>query len=147
MPYDDDTAPLMLLVGKSAADRFGCALTAKTFALRVGLSPKGAEELAIAASELASNVIRHANNGTIALRVSAEPRRHILMVCRDQGPGIVNTEDARKDGYSRGHMITPDSRTDGLGKGLGAVERLVDELRIESVLGMGTTVTVRKWLR
>ncbi|MFT3928526.1 MAG: ATP-binding protein [Myxococcales bacterium] len=142
----EDTAPLMLLLGKSASDRFGCASSVKLFARRVGLSPKRAEELAIVASELASNVIRHADSGALELRLESQPRPHVLLVCRDRGPGIVNPDEARRDGFSRGQMLAPDARREGLGKGLGAVERLVDELRIESVVGCGTTVIVRKWM-
>jgi serine/threonine-protein kinase RsbT len=136
-----------VLAGESAADRFGCASAAKTFARKVGLSPKRSEELAIVASELASNVIRHADSGVLELRYAAEPRPHVLMVCRDRGPGIADLDDARKDGYSRGRVLAPDAlRHEGLGRGLGAVERLVDELQIESVVGVGTTIVLKKWI-
>jgi len=78
---------------------------------------------------------------------AAEPRPHVLLVCRDRGPGIADPAAARKDGYSRGRMLAPDAmRHEGLGQGLGAVERLVDELHIESVVGLGTTIVVRKWI-
>jgi serine/threonine-protein kinase RsbT len=113
----------------------------------VGLSAKRAEELAIVASELASNVIRHADAGALELGVVAEPRPHVLLVCRDRGPGIADLAAARTDGYSRGRMLAPDAlRHEGLGHGLGAVERLVDELQIETVVGVGTTIVVRKWI-
>jgi serine/threonine-protein kinase RsbT len=35
----------------------------------------------------------------------------------------------------------------GLGMGLPGARRLMDELQIESALGRGTTVTIRKWRR
>jgi len=136
-----------VLAGKNAADRFGCAAAVRTYARRVGLSAKRSEELAIVASELASNVIRHAESGALELRYAAEPRPHVLMVCRDRGPGIADPDAARKDGYSRGRVLPPDAlRYEGLGRGLGAVERLVDELQIESVVGVGTTIVLKKWI-
>jgi serine/threonine-protein kinase RsbT len=147
MRDEEDTAPLILLRGKNAADRFGCALAVRMFALRVGLSARAAEELALAASELASNVVRHADSGSLELRRVASPRAHVLMICRDRGPGIRDPKAALKDGYSGGRMLPPDApRHHGLGRGLGAIERLVDELCIESTLDVGTTVTARKWI-
>ena len=54
---------------------------------------------------------------------------------------------ARQDGVSLGRDLAPDSsRSEGLGLGFGAVERLVDELAIESIVDFGTTVIARKWI-
>jgi serine/threonine-protein kinase RsbT len=41
-----------------------------------------------------------------------------------------------QDGYSTGK---------GLGLGLPGARRLVDEFRLESAVGRGTTVTLKKW--
>lgn len=88
---------------------------------------------------------RHAIDGDLELRFHHEPSPHVEVICRDRGPGIEDLESVRRDGFSRGRLLLPDSpRGGGLGKGLGAVERLADELRIESEPGVGTTVTVRK---
>jgi serine/threonine-protein kinase RsbT len=52
------------------------------------------------------------------------------------GRGIPSLEDAMRDGYSTGN---------GLGLGLPGAQRLVDEFEIRSIVGEGTTVTLRKW--
>jgi serine/threonine-protein kinase RsbT len=144
---DEDTIPLMLLYGNITADRFACASQVRQFGLRVGLSVRRSEELALAASELASNVARHAYHGTLELRLVNAPRRHVLMVCRDSGPGIADFALARRDGYTaRGPLAPETPRREGLGLGLGAVERLVDQLEVSSIVGTGTTIVARKYV-
>ncbi len=134
--------------GKSAADRFACASHARAFGRDAGMSARRSEELALAVAELASNVARHAVDGTIELRRRDTVRPMVEVVCRDRGPGIEDADAARRDGFSAGRDLAPDApRVAGLGLGLGAIERLVDELRIESTVGVGTTVTARKWIR
>ena len=60
----------------------------------------------------------------------------ILVIGRDEGPGIGDLEQAMRDGFSTGNS---------LGLGLPGARRLMDEFQIESALGRGTTVTMRKW--
>jgi serine/threonine-protein kinase RsbT len=147
-PFDrGEDGPRMILHGSSAAERFTAARWVRSFGQRVGLTPKRSEELALAASELVSNVTRHAESGWLEFRVVRLPRPHVLLVCGDRGPGIADLTSAQKDGYSQGVELTPDaSRKQGLGMGLGAVARLVDELTIATVVDVGTTVTVRKFI-
>lgn len=143
-----DGTPERKIVLREKADRFACAAVARAFARDAGLSPRDGEALALAVAELASNVVRHAIEGVIELRVCTTPRAMVEVVCRDRGPGITDAEAARKDGYSGGRYLAPDTpRWEGLGLGLGAVERLVDDLIIHSAPGVGTTVVVRKWIR
>jgi serine/threonine-protein kinase RsbT len=102
-----------------------------------GLPPNAGEALATAVCEIARNVIVHAGRGELLLGVARDGRRAgVVAVARDDGPGIPSMEDAMRDGYSTG---------DGLGLGLPSAQRLVDEFEIRSVVGQGTTVTVRKW--
>ena len=51
---------------------------------------------------------------------------------------IPDVAKAMEPGYSTGN---------GMGLGLSGSKRLMDEMQIHSVVGQGTTVTVRKWLR
>lgn len=91
----------------------------------------------IAISEVARNIIRYARKGEIVLSlVSADGRRGIVVIARDTGPGISDIEKAMQDGYSTGK---------GLGSGLPGAKRLMDEFVIDSELGRGTTVTMKKW--
>jgi serine/threonine-protein kinase RsbT len=62
----------------------------------------------------------------------------VLVVARDQGPGIANPELAMRDGYSS-------SRS--LGMGLPGAKRLMDEFELSTAVGKGTTITMKKWVR
>jgi serine/threonine-protein kinase RsbT len=95
--------------------------------------------IATAISELARNIVLYAKTGTVIVRpVENERQRGIEIVCSDNGPGIADVSLVMRDGYSS-HR--------GLGMGLPGTKRLMDEFAIESQPGVGTTVTVRKWLR
>jgi serine/threonine-protein kinase RsbT len=94
--------------------------------------------IALAISELARNILVYAQTGEIVITAAAEGRRGIEIIARDQGPGIKDVELALRDGYST---------TKSLGLGLPGTRRVVDEFEIDSTLGKGTTVTVRKWVR
>src|SRR6185369_14083 len=59
------------------------------------------EEIALAATELATNLIRHATRGAITVSASgAGAHRGILVESEDEGPGIADIERAMTDGYS-----------------------------------------------
>ena len=93
--------------------------------------------IATAISELARNIVQYAQRGEIILSVVEGSRRGIQIVARDQGPGIPDLELAMRDGYSTGGS---------LGLGLPGARRLMDEFAIDSEVGKGTTVSMRKWL-
>jgi serine/threonine-protein kinase RsbT len=113
-------------------------IRAQKLARDEGLPEAPAAALATAVSELARNALVHAGSGEFHLRVTDEGgRRCIIAVVSDDGPGITDTERALEDGYSS-------TRT--LGLGLPSARRLVDELDVVSIVGKGTTVTVKKWL-
>lgn len=95
--------------------------------------------IATAISEVARNIVVYARRGEIVLApLELRGRRGILVVARDQGPGIADIELAMRDGYSTGKS---------LGMGLPGTRRLMDEFELTSTLGQGTTVTLRKWVR
>jgi serine/threonine-protein kinase RsbT len=114
------------------------------FAASAGMSQLGCWKIGIVVAELASNVLRHAHSGVITLSVIDDPARAMVVLCRDTGPGLQDPELARSDGYSRGRQLVPeDPRRLGLGAGLGAIERLMDEVEIRSVVGHGTEVIAK----
>jgi len=103
-----------------------------------GFSTGAVEALTTAVSEVARNVIVHAGHGQIRLGIADDDGRlGLVVITEDDGPGIQNIEDAMRDGHSTG---------DGLGLGLPSARRLVDEFELHSVVGQGTTVTLRMWL-
>jgi serine/threonine-protein kinase RsbT len=111
----------------------------RTLAAELGFSAGDLALIATAISELTRNVLSYAKAGELSLRVVAKgARRGVEVVVRDHGPGIPDLALAMQDGYSTGG---------GLGLGLPGARRLMDEFQIESKVGRGTTVTMRKWTR
>ena len=95
--------------------------------------------IATAISEVARNIIEYAGAGEVVLEaVDSGGRRGIVVIARDNGPGIAEPALAMRDGYSTGNS---------LGMGLPGAKRLMDELALTSTLGVGTTVTMKKWVR
>jgi anti-sigma regulatory factor (Ser/Thr protein kinase) len=112
---------------------------ARALAETLGFAPTACEEVALAVTELATNLVRHAQGGRLILTpLAAEGRAGLQVESQDQGPGIRDVEQALADGFS-----TAGSR----GAGLGAVNRLVDELEITSERRRGTRIVCRKWRR
>jgi serine/threonine-protein kinase RsbT len=111
----------------------------RELAASIGFSSTDQTLFATAISEVARNIVSYAGHGEIVLRAIEEGhRRGILVLARDQGPGIADLELAMRDGYSTGNS---------LGVGLPGARRLMDDFELLSELGVGTTVTMKKWLR
>ncbi|HEU5041722.1 MAG TPA: anti-sigma regulatory factor [Gemmatimonadales bacterium] len=109
----------------------------RAWSVEVGFSLVDQTKMVTAASELARNTLEHGGGGIAhILIVSANGRRGVRLVCKDEGPGIADIDTALRDGYSTGT---------GLGLGLGGARRLVNEFSIESQKGAGTTVTITRW--
>ncbi len=112
----------------------------------VGLSKRAAWEVATSIAELVSNAVRHAGGGELEVRIVTTPRRALEVVVRDHGPGLEDVELAVRDGWSEGRWLVPgEPNRKGLGVGLGAVMRLMNETKFEVTDGGGTTVISRKW--
>jgi serine/threonine-protein kinase RsbT len=124
---------------KSAADIVVARQKARALAIQLGFSGSGPTVIAAAISEVARNIVNHAQQGEIVLsRLQENGRQGIQVVAADQGPGISNIERAMQYGYSS---------SKGMGVGLPGAKWLMDEFDIQSQVGKGTRVTMRKWVR
>jgi serine/threonine-protein kinase RsbT len=95
--------------------------------------------VATAISEVARNIVQYAGQGEIVFAVAQNGEsRGLVVVARDEGPGIADVGQAMQDGFSTGRS---------LGLGLPGARRLMDEFEVDSELGRGTTVTMKKWMR
>lgn len=104
-----------------------------------GFSSTDQTLIATAISEIARNIVVYARRGEVTLyAVDDDRRRGIVVIARDEGPGIANVDLAMRDGYSTANS---------LGLGLPGAKRLMDEFEVASELGKGTTVTMKKWVR
>ena len=111
----------------------------RELAASLGFGPTDQTLIATAISELTRNIVLYAQRGRIVLKAIGQGgKRGIMVVARDDGPGIPNVEQALQSGFST---------SGGLGLGLPGVRRLTDEFDIASEVGHGTTVTVKKWNR
>jgi serine/threonine-protein kinase RsbT len=112
---------------------------ARELATQVGFSGSDLTIIATAISEVARNIVVYASRGEIVLSAAQRgTRRGVLVVARDEGPGIPDIPRAMRDGFSTGKS---------LGLGLPGAKRLMDEFEIASEVGKGTTITMRKWTR
>lgn len=112
---------------------------AAALARRIGLDSHRASEVALAVTEAATNLQRHAVDGALLLRVlRTENSAAVEFVTVDGGPGMAEVSDALLDGVSTGGT---------LGIGLGAVSRLADVFDIHSTPGKGTVVAAQFWPR
>mgnify|MGYP005854556907 CR=1 FL=1 len=89
------------------------------------------------------NIVIHSERGG-ELVLDVRPER-VRMIARDDGPGIPDVQAALEPGFS----TAPDwIRALGFGAGMGLtnIQRYVDEFRIESEPGAGTTLDVVVYL-
>jgi serine/threonine-protein kinase RsbT len=110
---------------------------ARLLAISLGFPLVDSEAVALVTGELAMNLHRYALAGEIMVEAIGDPgRRGIRITSRDSGPGIPDVEPAMRDGFTTGG---------GLGSGLPAARRLMDEFEMVTGAG-GTTITACKWL-
>ena len=105
---------------------------------RLGIPPEIIRKISIAMYEGEINMVIHANGGEAEVLVYED---RIEMILTDRGPGIANIDEAMKEGYS----TAPDNvRSLGFGAGMGLpnMKRYTDGMKIESVVGEGTTITM-----
>ena len=106
---------------------------------QLGLSPAIIRRVSIAMYEGEINMVIHANGGTADVVVTEE---YIEIVLVDSGPGIKNVEEAMQEGFS---TATDSIRSLGFGAGMGLpnMKRYTDSMKIDTVVGEGTTITMR----
>lgn len=99
------------------------------------LSESRRSDLAIVATELATNLARHAQQGRLlAQAIRSEGAEWIEVLAIDQGPGMRDLRHNLRDGYSS---------SSSPGTGLGAIRRLADAFDACSTPGKGTVVMAR----
>jgi serine/threonine-protein kinase RsbT len=110
---------------------------ARELAKNCGFDQFAVAALTTAASELSRNVWVHAQKGIARIAVLRKGSRVGLeLEFVDHGPGIADLDRALAGGFSTARS---------LGLGLSGTRRLVDEFNIETEIGRGTKVVVRKW--
>ncbi len=124
---------------RSDVDIVAAREKARELAVELGFSKTDQTMIATAISELARNIVLYARVGAVVLGYTERNgKTGLIVVARDNGPGIKDPKLAQKEGYST---------SGGLGLGLPGVKRLMDDFELVSEIGKGTKVTVTKWQR
>lgn len=109
---------------------------------RLGFSLTNQTKVATAISELARNIVLYAGSGQVSISALdggvAGGRVGVEIVAEDQGPGIEDLA-AKLAGLHRSRR--------GLGLGLRGTKRMMDFFEVRTRPGLGTTVTIRMYLR
>lgn len=110
----------------------------KEYAESIKMGLLNQTKLITAASELVRNMLRYGNGGVTIIETVIRGRESgVRLTFVDKGPGIPDIQQAMIDGFSTGKSF---------GLGLPGSKRLVNEFDIQSEVGVGTTITIIKWL-
>jgi anti-sigma regulatory factor (Ser/Thr protein kinase) len=112
-----------------------CRQAVQNMAERLRFPAARIGQLALAVTEAASNLHKHAEQGSLLLCVNRDgPQPGIDLVTIDAGPGVRDVSAALRDGHSTAGT---------LGIGLGAIQRLADFADLYSRPGHGTSLVAR----
>lgn len=137
LPFEESNEEIVSVA--SDADVVLARQTGRKVAEGVGFTGSDLTMISTAISELARNIIRYAVKGEVVVAPIAEGSRvGVMVVARDNCPGIPDLDLAMRDGYTTGS---------GMGLGLPGARRLMDEFAISSQVAEGTTVVMKKWTR
>ena len=105
---------------------------------QMGVNPEAIRKVAIAMYEGEINMVIHANGGEITVDITMD---EIIIVLKDVGPGIKDIDKAMEAGYS---TASDHIRSLGFGAGMGLpnMKKCSDEMKIDTKIGVGTTVTL-----
>ena len=121
-----------------SSDKEQVIIAASNLAAEAGFNETNQFLIATAASELATNIVKYAKEGEVVIKIVQKDRQlGIKIIARDDGPGIEDIKQVMQDNFS--------TTKGSLGLGLPSVQRIMDEFKIESQPGHGTTVYAWKW--
>ena len=122
--------------GESFSNAGRASVETKKLLRQLGVAPDIIRSISVAMYEGEINMVIHAHGGDADVYITEDTIRIVL---KDVGPGIKNVEEAMKEGFS----TAPESiRALGFGAGMGLpnMKRYSDEMRIETEVGVGTTI-------
>ena len=133
-----NTATIEFL-SRSANEGFA-RTAAACFAAQLDPTLEEVNDIKTAVSEAVTNAVVHAypdRLGKVVLRLRLYPDNVVEITVRDAGVGIEDVERARTPLFTTGN----EERS---GMGFTIMESFMDSLKVRSVPGKGTTVTMRK---
>ena len=127
---------------KSCNEAFA-RITVASFASQLDPSIEEISDIKTAVSEGVTNCIIHgyeSKEGTIKIECTLS-QKTIEIIITDNGKGIENIEKAKTPLYT----TKPELERSGMGFTI--MESFMDELKVESILGMGTKITMKKVIK
>lgn len=105
---------------------------------KLNVDPSVLKRVVVALYEAEVNIVAHAYRGNITADISPQK---IEIVLDDEGPGIPDIGLAMQQGYS---TASTKVREMGFGAGMGLpnIKANTDDMKIESVVGKGTKLTL-----
>ncbi|MEO3790315.1 ATP-binding protein [Nonomuraea sp. B10E15] len=100
---------------------------------RAGFDATLAGQMAVAVSEAVSNLVKHAVEGSVMVRLHPEAPATVELIAFDKGPGMADVARALRDGYSSSGT---------LGIGMGAIARIATGYDVHSLPGRGTVLAM-----
>jgi anti-sigma regulatory factor (Ser/Thr protein kinase) len=109
---------------------------ASKLATNLGFSPTGCGQVALAATEAATNLVKHAGGGEIVLCPVDDGEGYVALdlLALDKGPGMADPDRCLRDGFSTAGTQ---------GAGLGAIARVAEAFELASAPGSGTALWAR----
>ncbi len=117
-----------------ASEVAGARRAATQCATSLRMSETAAGKAALVATELATNILKHGDGGSILMGSGERDARSLVIVAIDKGRGIANLNAAMRDGYSTAGSA---------GTGLGAVRRAAQAFDLYALPDRGTAVLCR----
>ena len=135
--YDNEMK--LEFLSKSCNEAFA-RITVAAFASQLDPTIEELSDIKTSVSEIVTNSIIHAYDSPdeIIKIVSKIIDNSIIIEISDTGKGIEDIELARKPLY------TSKAELERSGMGFTIVENFMDELKIESIVGLGTKITMKK---
>ena len=109
---------------------------------QLGYPPDVIRKVSIAMYEGEINMVIHANGGSADVEVNDD---EIVIILADTGPGIPDVELAMQEGFS---TARDNIRALGFGAGMGLpnMKKYTDDMKIDTEVGVGTTITMKVFL-
>lgn len=106
---------------------------------QLGVSPDVIRKVSIAMYEGEINMVIHAEGGVADVTVTDN---EVVIVLADKGPGIPDVALAMKEGFS---TARDNIRALGFGAGMGLpnMKKYTDSMKIDTEVGVGTTITMK----
>jgi signal transduction histidine kinase len=129
--------PIVTTFVKLAKDWIGARQRAHIIADALGFGAQDQTRIATAVSEIARNAFEYAGGGKVEFIAETTVPQSLLVRISDEGPGIADLAEILAGRFRSRH---------GLGIGITGARSLMDEFVVDTVVGKGTTVLLRRFL-